>query len=126
MDCTRKALNEGINQAVPGNYLSDISHVIQECVEEREYSVVRDYTGHGIGRDMHEEPQIPNFGPPGRGPVLKTGMTFVIEPMVNVGNHRVKTKDDGWTGVTEDGSLSAHFENTIAIREDGLQVLSKI
>ncbi len=121
---TGDSLMKGIEKAVVGNRLSDISHAVQTYVEKRGYSVVRDYVGHGIGRDMHEDPQIPNFGPPHRGPLLKPGMTFAIEPMVNIGTYKVKTLDDGWTVVTEDSSLSAHIEHTIAITENGPEILS--
>ena len=126
LDTTEQSLQEGIKQAVEGNHLTDISNAVQSYVESRGFSIVREYVGHGIGRDMHEDPQIPNFGPPGRGPRLKTGMTLAIEPMVNVGGFKVKTLSDGWTVVTKDGSLSAHFEHTIAITDDGPLILSKI
>ena len=126
LDTTEQSLYEGINQAVTGNNLTDISHAVQSSVESRGFSVVREYVGHGIGRDMHEDPQIPNFGPPGRGPRLKTGMTLAIEPMVNMGGFKVKTKSDGWTVVTKDGSLSAHFEHTIVITDDKPLILSKL
>ncbi|MCF8001090.1 MAG: type I methionyl aminopeptidase [Halanaerobiales bacterium] len=123
---TREALDKGIKKALHKNHLSDISHAIQSHVEKNNFSVVREYVGHGIGTDMHEAPQIPNFGSPGHGPVLKEGMTLAIEPMVNVGDFKVKTLDDNWTVVTEDGSLSAHFEHTIAITKKGPKILSKI
>ena len=126
LDTTEQSLYEGINQAVTGNNLTDISHAVQSYVESRGFSVVREYVGHGIGRDMHEDPQIPNFGPPGRGPRLKTGMTLAIEPMVNMGGFKVRTKSDGWTVVTKDGSLSAHFEHTIAITDEKPLILSKL
>jgi len=123
---TKEALMKGIEQALYKNRLSDISHAVQTHVENNNFSVVREYVGHGIGRDMHEAPQIPNFGSPGHGPLLKEGMTLAIEPMVNVGDFKVKTLDDDWTVVTEDGSLSAHFEHTIAINKNGPEILSKV
>ena len=126
LNTTEKSLLLGIKKASRGNHLTDISNAVQKHVEGNGFSVVRDYVGHGIGRDMHEDPQIPNFGPPGRGPSLKTGMTFAIEPMVNVGGYEVETLDDGWTVVTKDKSFSAHFEHTIAITDDGPEILSKI
>jgi len=126
LDVTEKSLMLGIEQAVKGNRLTDISNSVQKHVEGNGFAVVRDYVGHGIGRDMHEDPQIPNFGPPGRGPILKTGMTLAIEPMVNIGGHEVETLDDGWTVVTKDKSFSAHFEHTIAITDDKPEILSKI
>lgn len=121
---TEQALAEGIKMARAGNRLSDISHAIQLCAESRGFSVVRQYVGHGIGRAMHEEPQIPNFGPPGRGPVLKPGMVLALEPMVNVGTFATAVKQDNWTVVTEDGSLSAHFEHTVAVTDGDPQVLT--
>ncbi|MFW5897255.1 MAG: type I methionyl aminopeptidase, partial [Bacillota bacterium] len=111
----REALSAGIEAARPGAHLSDISHAVQQAAEAAGYSVVRDYTGHGIGRQLHEDPQILNFGPPGRGPVLKAGMVLAIEPMVNAGDYRVKTQSDGWTVVTADGGLSVPFEPTVAV-----------
>ena len=114
METTQSALSVGIAAARVGARLGDISAAIQGHVESRGYSVVREYTGHGIGREMHEEPQIPNFGLPGTGPELKKGMTLAIEPMVNVGGWRTRLGKDGWTVLTADGSLSAHFEHTIA------------
>lgn len=125
IEVTRKSLEEGITRAQEGGRLTDISHAIQNYVEQHGYSVVRDYVGHGIGRSMHEAPQIPNFGPPNRGPRLKKGMTLAIEPMVNCGSYEVKTLKDGWTVVTCDGSLSAHFEDSIAIDGDRAQILTK-
>ncbi|TDO84841.1 methionine aminopeptidase type I [Halanaerobium saccharolyticum] len=123
---TEKSLLKGLEKAVIGNRLFDISHAVQKYVEENGFSVVRDYVGHGIGRDMHEDPQIPNFGPAGKGPKLKRGMTLAIEPMVNIGSYEVETLEDDWTVVTKDRSLSAHFEHTIAITSDGVEILSKI
>lgn len=121
---TEEALYKGIEQAVVGNRLSDISHAVQKHAESFGYGVVRDYVGHGIGRKMHEDPQIPNYGEPGRGPRLKAGMVLAIEPMINMGTYQVKSLDDGWTVVTADGLRSAHFEHTIAITEDGPQILT--
>ena len=118
------ALKAGIAAAYPEARLGDISAAIQSCAESRGYSVVREYTGHGIGREMHEEPQIPNFGLPGTGPVLKRGMTLALEPMVSIGDWRTRLGDDHWTVLTADGSLSAHFEHTIAITEAEPEVLT--
>lgn len=123
---TREALHAGIKQARPGNHLSDISHAIQTYAEARGYTVVRAFVGHGIGTALHEEPQVPNFGPPSRGPRLKAGMVLAIEPMVNIGEAEVEILDDGWTVVTADGQLSAHFEHTIAITERGPEILSVV
>lgn len=121
---TQGALEAGIAAAHPGARLGDISAAIQHYVESRGLSVVREYTGHGIGREMHEEPQIPNFGLPCQGPVLKKGMTLALEPMVNIGDWRTRLGDDHWTVATADGSLSAHFEHTIAITDGGVEVLT--
>lgn len=126
LDVTQNALYKGIEQAKAGGRLYDISHAIQSWVEGNGFSVVRDFVGHGIGRNLHEEPQIPNFGLPNRGVQLKTGMVLALEPMVNVGTWRVKVQPDGWTVVTMDGSLCAHFEHTIAITEDGPDILTLI
>lgn len=126
LDVTEQALYVGIEQAIPGNRLGDISHAIQAYSEKYGYGVVRDYVGHGIGRNMHEDPQVPNYGNPGRGPRLKSGMTLAIEPMINAGTHAVKTLDDGWTVVTLDGKRSAHFEHTIAITGDRPEILTKL
>ena len=123
---TKESLYKGIEKAVPGNRLSDISHAVQSHVEAAGFSVVRQFVGHGIGSKLHEEPQIPNFGEPGRGVRLKAGMTLAIEPMVNEKGYDVEVLEDGWTTVTKDGCLSAHFEHTIAITEDGPVILSKI
>lgn len=123
---TEESLYAGIAQAVEGNRLSDVSNAVQKCVEKQGMSVVRDYVGHGIGAKMHEDPQIPNFGPPGRGPRLKKGMTLAIEPMVNLGTFEVRTLEDDWTVVTLDGRLSAHFEHTIAITDDTPEILTKL
>lgn len=125
IEVTRQSLYEGIKLAMEGNRLSDISHAVQNVVEGSGYSVVRDYVGHGIGQNMHEDPQIPNFGMPGKGPRLKEGMVLAIEPMVNIGGYHVRTLKDNWTVVTADSSLSAHFEHTIAITEDGPRILTQ-
>ncbi len=125
LEATERALRAGVAQAVPGNRLSDISCAVQKVVESAGFSVVRDFVGHGIGRSLHEDPQIPNFGKRGTGPVLHEGMTFAIEPMVNKGSWKVLVKEDGWTAVSADGSLSAHFEDSIAVTKDGPLVLSE-
>ncbi len=124
LDVTRESLDKGIAQARPGNRLGDISHTIQGYVEGHGFSVVRAFVGHGIGRALHEDPQIPNFGEAGRGPLLRAGMCVAIEPMVTMGTWDVRILDDGWTAVTADGSLAAHFEHTIAITEDGPVILT--
>ncbi len=124
LEVTRKALENGISQARVGNRLGDISHAVQKTVEDAGFSVVRDLVGHGIGRKMHEEPQIPNYGDPGTGVRLKAGMVLAIEPMVNTGGYKVETRPDKWTIATEDGSLSAHFEHDVAITENGPDILS--
>jgi len=124
METTEGALKAGIAAAYPGARLGDISAAIQNYAESRGYSVVREYTGHGIGREMHEEPQIPNFGPPGMGPVLRKGMTLALEPMVNVGGWRTRIGNDHWVVFTADGSRSAHFEHTIAITSGEPEVLT--
>jgi len=124
LETTRDCLEAAIAVARSGAHLSDISAAIQHCAESRNLSVVREYTGHGIGRAMHEEPQIPNFGPRGLGPVLQKGMTLAIEPMVNIGGWQTKVNNDGWTVVTADGSLSAHFEKTIVITDGEAEVLT--
>lgn len=121
---TRDALMKGIEQAAPGRRLSDISHAIQRHVEAHGFSVVREYVGHGVGQQIHEEPEIPNYGPPGKGPILLPGMIFAIEPMVNAGGHEVFVCDDGWTVKTLDGSLSAHFEHTVAVTAQGPMILT--
>jgi methionyl aminopeptidase len=125
VEVTEASLYKAIQEAVPGRRLSDISHAVQSYVEERGFSVVRDFVGHGIGRNLHESPQVPNFGSPGRGVLLKPGMVLAIEPMINEKSSDVKILDDGWTAVTSDGSLSAHFEHTVAICEDGPEILTK-
>jgi len=124
MQVTRDALAKGIAQARPGNRVGDISSAVQGAVEAQGCSVVRALVGHGIGREMHEEPAVPNFGPPGRGPRLMAGLVLAIEPMVNLGGHEVVTRPDGWTVVTKDGTLSAHFEHTVAVGPDGPEILS--
>jgi methionyl aminopeptidase len=121
---TEEALEAGIAQIRPGGRLSDISHAVQQVAEGAGFSVVREYVGHGIGRAMHEDPQIPNYGPPGRGPELRPGLVLAVEPMVNLGGWETIALDDGWTVVTADGSLSAHFEHTIAVTDEGHEVLT--
>ena len=121
---TRESLVLGIEQARAGKRIGDISHAIQAHAERHGFSVVRELLGHGIGRQMHEEPQVPNFGPPDRGPRLMAGQVLAIEPMVNLGGPEVMTRPDGWTVVTRDGSLSAHFEHTVAVGTDGPEILS--
>jgi len=122
----RGALLAAIVQARNGLHVGDISWAIQQYAESRGYSVVREYTGHGIGRQMHEDPQVPNFGQPGRGPALKPGMTLALEPMVNLGGYLTRVRDDNWTVITDDGKLSAHFEHTIAIREGEPEILTTL
>jgi methionyl aminopeptidase len=123
---TEEGLYDGIEQALTGNRLGDISSAVQRRVEVDGFSVVRDFVGHGIGRSMHEDPQIPNYGVRGRGIQLRPGMVLAIEPMVNEGSYRVKVLSDGWTVITEDGGLSAHFEHSVAITENGPEILSRI
>lgn len=126
LNVTRESLACGIAKALAGGRLSDISHAVQARVEQDGFSVVREFVGHGIGRQLHEDPQIPNYGPAGRGPQLKSGMTLAIEPMVNVGQPGVKVLDDGWTAVTVDGYRSAHFEHSIAITDHGPEILTSL
>ena len=126
LKATEGALEAGIAAARSGARMGDISAAIQSYVESRGFSVVREYVGHGIGREMHEDPQIPNFGLPGQGPLLQKGMTLALEPMVNVGGWRTKVGDDNWTVTTADGSLSAHFEHTIAITDAEAEILTKL
>lgn len=126
LETTRESLYAGIEQMRPGQRLSDIGHAVQERAERDGFSVVRQFVGHGIGRRLHEAPQIPNFGEPGRGPRLLPGMVLAIEPMVNVGSPDVRMLDDQWTAVTADGSLSAHFEHTILITEHGPEILTRV
>lgn len=123
---TEEALYIGIDKARPGNRVSDISHAIQRYVEAKGYSVVRAFVGHGIGRSLHEEPQVPNFGGAGHGARIKAGMTLAIEPMVNEGTYDVTVLEDGWTTVTADKRLSAHFEHTVAVTGDGARILTKL
>lgn len=124
LDVTKESLYKGIDQAKVSNHLSDISHAIQEYVESKNFSVVRNFVGHGIGRSLHEEPEIPNFGLPHQGPILKEGMVFAIEPMVNMGSWHTKVLEDGWTVVTEDGKPSAHFEHTVVVSKKGPEILT--
>lgn len=124
LSVTEQALNKGIEQAIKGNRLSDISHAVQLHAEAYGYGVVRDYVGHGIGQRMHEDPQIPNYGPPGRGPLLKSGMTLAIEPMINCGTPDVEVLADDWTVVTVDRKISAHFEHTVVITEGEPEILT--
>lgn len=126
LQVTKEALGRGIEQARAGNRIGDISHAIQSHVEANGYSVVRELVGHGIGKAMHEEPNVPNYGLPDRGPRLMSGQVLAIEPMVNVGGPDIVTQPDGWTVVTRDGSLSAHFEHTVVIGEDGPEILSQV
>ena len=125
LDVTRGSLYKGIAEAKVNNRLSDISHAVQEYVEQNNFSVVRDFVGHGIGRRLHEDPEIPNYGPPNQGPVLQEGMVFAIEPMVNLGGWQTKILSDGWTVVTVDGKPSAHFEHTIVITKNGPEILTQ-
>jgi len=126
LQVTEEALHKGIAQAVVGNRISDISHAVQTHAEAASFSVVTEFVGHGIGRKLHEEPQVPNYGEPGKGPRLKPGMTLAIEPMVNLGGPETAHLADGWTAVTRDGSLSAHFEHTIVVTEAGPRILTKL
>lgn len=121
---TEESLFKGIEQAVVGNRIGDISYAVQKYTEAAGYGVVRDFVGHGLGREMHEDPQIPNFGEPHKGPLLKPGMVLCIEPMINMGTHKVRILDDDWTAVTQDGKMSAHFEHTIVIMENGPEILT--
>jgi methionyl aminopeptidase len=126
IEITQQCLERAIEQCRPGRHLGDIGWAVQEHAEANGYSVVRDYVGHGIGRRMHEDPQIPNYGKPGHGPKIKAGYVFAVEPMVNKGTHFTKVLSDGWTVVTMDGQVSAHVEHTIAITEDGPEVLTRV
>jgi methionyl aminopeptidase len=121
---TEEALEAGISQIRPGGRLSDISHAVQQVVEGAGFSVVREYVGHGVGRSLHEDPQIPNYGLPGRGPELRPGLVVAVEPMVTMGDWKTRVLADDWTVVTADGSLAGHFEHTIAVTEDGREVLT--
>jgi methionyl aminopeptidase len=125
LEVTREALELGIDQARPGRRLGDISATVQRRVESAGFGVVRSFVGHGIGRQLHEDPQVPNFGEPGKGPVLRPGMVLAIEPMVTMGHWEVRVLEDRWTAVTADGSLAAHFEETVAITTDGPDVLTR-
>jgi methionyl aminopeptidase len=125
LEVTEKSLYLGIEQAVAGNRIGDISHAIQSYAQQHGYSVVREFTGHGIGQSIHEEPYVPHFGPPGRGPLLKEGMVITIEPMLNIGTYHATIDEDGWTARTRDGKLSAQYEHTIAITADGPLILTK-
>ena len=125
IETTRASLYEGIAKAVAGNRLTDISHAVQVHAEAGGYSVVRQYVGHGIGKSLHEEPQVPNFGKPGRGPVLEEGMTLAIEPMINIGTHEVEVLSDGWTVVTKDRKRSAHFEQTIFVGKGRPEIVTE-
>ncbi len=125
LDTCQAALAAGIEQARPGGHLSDIGHAVQKVTEEAGFSVVRSLVGHGVGRSMHEDPQIPNFGEPGRGALLQTGMTLAIEPMITAGGAAVYLHEDDWSISTEDGSLSAHFEHTVAVTDDGPRILTR-
>ena len=125
MDATRRSLELGIEAAVPGNRIGDIGFAVQSYIESQGFSVVREFVGHGVGRDLHEEPEVPNYGRPGHGARLVPGMTIAIEPMVNQKGYQVEVLGDGWTTVTKDGGLSAHFENTIAITESGPVILTR-
>lgn len=126
LDVTERALYRGLEQVKPGVRLYTISNAIQTCIEEAGLSVVREYSGHGIGAALHEPPRIPNFGPPGLGPRIKQGMVLAIEPMAVLGHHQVRTLDDKWTVVTVDGSLCAHFEHTVAVTEAGCEILTML
>jgi len=126
MEITETALYAGISQAKVGRRLTDISHAVQGVVEGAKFGVIREFVGHGIGRSLHEDPQIPNFGPPGRGPLLQAGMTLAIEPMTSMGAWQVRILEDGWTAVTQDGSYAAHFEHTVAVTENGPLILSRL
>lgn len=126
MEATQGALETAIGHCRRGQRIGDISFTIQKYVEERGFSVVREYSGHGVGRELHEEPQIPNFGPPGQGPLLRRGMTLALEPMVNAGGWRTRLDSNGWTVLTDDGGLSAHFEHTVAITDGDAQVLTAL
>ena len=123
---TEESLYEGIKAALAGNRVGDISSAVQRYVEARSYGVVRNFTGHGVGAKLHEEPSIPNYGTPGRGPRLIPGMTIAIEPMITMGSYRTRILNDGWTAVTEDGSLAAHFEHTVCITPDGPRIMTAL
>ncbi|GGA53848.1 methionine aminopeptidase 1 [Kroppenstedtia guangzhouensis] len=124
LEVTEKSLFAGLAEAKPGNRIGDIAHAVQTVAESAGFSIVREYVGHGVGQELHEEPSVPNFGPPGKGPRLTPGMTLAVEPMVNAGKRYVRTLADNWTVVTQDGSLCAHFEHTIAITDQGHEILT--
>jgi methionyl aminopeptidase len=124
LKATREALEAGLEQCVVGNRLGDVSHAVQERVERDELSVIRSLVGHGIGRQMHEDPQVPNFGEPGRGPLIEEGMVLCVEPMVSTGRHGVRMGDDNWAIYSEDGALAAHFEHTVAVTDGGPRILT--
>ncbi|MDZ4179231.1 MAG: type I methionyl aminopeptidase [Coriobacteriia bacterium] len=124
LEVTRRCLDAGVEQMWEGRRLYDVSSAIQRVADDAGFGIVREYVGHGIGRSMHEEPQVPNFGPAGKGPTLKRGMVFAIEPMINAGGPQVASLDDGWTVVTRDGSLSAHFEHTVLVGVNGPEILT--
>jgi len=126
LDVTEESLYRGLEEAKPSARLSNISHAIQTYVEANKFSIVREYVGHGVGQELHEDPQIPHYGPPNKGPRLKPGMVLAVEPMVNAGSRYVRTLEDNWTVVTQDGKMCAHFEHTIAITESGFEILTKI
>ncbi len=126
MAATEKSLYAGIAEVKAGKRLSDISHAVQTVVEGAGFGVIREFVGHGIGRSLHEDPQIPNFGPPDRGPTLQVGMTLAIEPMPSMGSWQVRILQDGWTAVTQDGSYAAHFEHSVALTENGVLILSRL
>jgi methionyl aminopeptidase len=123
---TEESLYAGIAKVKAGQRLSDISHAVQTVVEGAGFGVIREFVGHGIGRSLHEDPQIPNFGPPDRGPTLQVGMTFAIEPMTSMGSWQVRILQDGWTAITQDGSCAAHFEHSVALTENGVLILSRL
>ncbi|MFD1428200.1 methionyl aminopeptidase [Kroppenstedtia sanguinis] len=124
LEVTEQSLYAGLEQAKPENRIGDIAHAVQTVAETAGFSIVREYVGHGVGQELHEEPNVPNFGPPGKGPRLKPGMTLAVEPMVNAGKRYVRTLADNWTVITQDGSLCAHFEHTIAITDQGHEILT--
>lgn len=126
IEVTEQSFYEGLKYARPGNRLSDISHAIEMHARKYQYGVVRDFTGHGVGSKLHEDPAVPNYGKEGEGPLLRKGMTLAIEPMINMGTHRVRILPDGWTTVTQDHKPSAHYENTIVITDNGYEILTKI
>ncbi|OGS12883.1 MAG: type I methionyl aminopeptidase [Elusimicrobia bacterium RIFOXYA2_FULL_58_8] len=126
MEATELSLARALAQVKPGARIGDLSHAVEECAAENGMSVVREFTGHGIGRRLHEEPSIPNFGKPGAGPVLKAGMTLAVEPMLCLGKAGIVIKNDGWTAVSADGSMAAHYEHTVAVTENGFEILSAV